>query len=353
MTSDVLIIGAGISGLTAATYLHAQKQSFKIIEARSRIGGRAYSIQSGEGYLDAGPAWVWPRYQPQIRRLITEYEIDTLPQYEEGDFLFERANDIRRGQYPKRYGDALRLKDGMQALTKALAADLPEESFEFNHAVSSVKIEDEVMLTTDAESLFSGKALISTVPGPLLHDCDFTPALPQTLANALARWPTWMAAHAKIFARYKRPFWREDGLSGSAVSHVGPLLEVADQSSNEDGLYALFAFLAWPAATRQERAGTLQQDCIDHLVKLFGPEAANPESFHLQDWAQEEFTASESDLIEARSHPPYGEPPLSRGWFDNRLFFAGAETSAEHGGLIEGAITSGRRAARQAINSLN
>ncbi len=353
MTTDVLIIGAGISGLIAAKHVHDRQLSFKVLEARNRIGGRAYSVKSGAGYLEAGPAWVWPQYQPQIRTLIATHNIDTLAQYENGDFLLERANEIRRGQYPKRYSDAVRLKDGMQSLTKALADDLPEDSIELNCAVDTVNIEENIRLTTESKRSFSAKAVISTVPGLLLHDCEFTPPLPQKLVDALGRWPTWMASHAKVLIRYSHPFWRDDGLSGSAVSHVGPLLEIADQSSESDGLYALFAFIAWPATVRQQRALTLQQDCIDHLVRLFGSAAANPESFHLQDWAQEKFTAAERDQIEIGYHPPYGEPLLSQGWFDNRLFFAGTETSEEHGGLIEGAIMAGQRAAHQAINRLS
>ncbi len=352
MSSDVLIIGAGISGLSAAKYLHAQNRSFKIIEARERIGGRIYSIQCGQAYLDAGPAWVWPRYQPEIRKLITQYKIDTLAQYEDGDFLLERAHETRRGAFPNRYDDALRLKDGMQALTTAIAADLPEDSLELKQAVNSVKIAEDITLKTTANTSFSAKALVSTIPGPLLQNCKFTPALPNTLTEALECWPTWMAAHAKVLICYERPFWRDDGLSGSAVSHVGPLLEIADQSDDAKGLYALFAFIAWPCTVRQARADNLEQDCIDHLVRLFGPDAATPKHVHIQDWAQEKFTAAENDLIETRSHPPYGEPLLSQGWFDNRVFFAGTETSAEHGGLIEGAIVAGQRAARQAINSL-
>lgn len=37
---DVLIVGAGIAGLTAAKILKKAGKSFKIIEASDRIGGR-------------------------------------------------------------------------------------------------------------------------------------------------------------------------------------------------------------------------------------------------------------------------------------------------------------------------
>lgn len=41
---DVIVIGAGISGLAAANYLKEQGlNKIKIVEARDRVGGRVYS----------------------------------------------------------------------------------------------------------------------------------------------------------------------------------------------------------------------------------------------------------------------------------------------------------------------
>lgn len=48
-TCKVLIIGAGMAGLSAANHLIKNGQSdFKILEARSRIGGRIISIEMGK-----------------------------------------------------------------------------------------------------------------------------------------------------------------------------------------------------------------------------------------------------------------------------------------------------------------
>ena len=55
---DVIIIGAGMAGLTAAKELHAANKSYIVLEARDRIGGRARMIDSFMVPLDLGPGWL-------------------------------------------------------------------------------------------------------------------------------------------------------------------------------------------------------------------------------------------------------------------------------------------------------
>ena len=58
----------------------------------------------------------------------------------------------------------------------------------------------------------------------------FEPPLPPDLAKRWRDTATWMAPHAKYVAIYDAPFWRDQGLSGSARSALGPLAEVHDVS---------------------------------------------------------------------------------------------------------------------------
>jgi len=63
-------------------------------------------------------------------------------------------------------------------------------------------------------------------------------------------------------------------------------------------------------------------------------------------------TATESDLQPGYGHPPYGAAALRDNWFDSAIWFAGAETAAVHGGLVEGAILAGELAAAQVLTSV-
>ncbi|MET0818401.1 MAG: FAD-dependent oxidoreductase, partial [Solirubrobacteraceae bacterium] len=58
--SDVVVVGAGLSGLVAARELEARGCTVRVLEARDRIGGRVWVQRDALGGLDLdmGGAWV-------------------------------------------------------------------------------------------------------------------------------------------------------------------------------------------------------------------------------------------------------------------------------------------------------
>ena len=56
---DVAIVGAGVAGITAARALMAAGKSVQVIEARERIGGRAFTDGTTFGFpFDHGAQWI-------------------------------------------------------------------------------------------------------------------------------------------------------------------------------------------------------------------------------------------------------------------------------------------------------
>uniref|UniRef100_UPI00398EFC0A amine oxidase [flavin-containing]-like n=1 Tax=Pristiophorus japonicus TaxID=55135 RepID=UPI00398EFC0A len=74
---DVIIIGGGLSGLSAAKLLMEGGLKVMVLEARDRVGGRTYTVQGPEfQYVDLGGAYVGPT-QNRILRLAKELGINT------------------------------------------------------------------------------------------------------------------------------------------------------------------------------------------------------------------------------------------------------------------------------------
>ncbi|WP_458778742.1 flavin monoamine oxidase family protein [Arthrobacter sp. D3-16] len=75
---DVVVVGAGFAGLTAARELSRQGLSVHIVEARNRIGGRTWLDHRLGRDLEIGGTWVhWT--QPYVWAELKRYGLDTTP----------------------------------------------------------------------------------------------------------------------------------------------------------------------------------------------------------------------------------------------------------------------------------
>ena len=83
---DLIVIGAGFSGLQAA--LTAQNAGLKVavIEARDRVGGKVWSVPlaSGRGVVDLGAAWVNDSMQKRIWNYTKRFGLEVVQQRLEG-----------------------------------------------------------------------------------------------------------------------------------------------------------------------------------------------------------------------------------------------------------------------------
>ncbi len=94
--SDVLIIGAGISGLSLAWWLVHQGLNVEIWEADKRIGGKIQTNQSEEGYLTERAAAMVMNFRPEVTELLQGTGLDTaktsrLPEAEARRYLLHNG----------------------------------------------------------------------------------------------------------------------------------------------------------------------------------------------------------------------------------------------------------------------
>ena len=244
MSNPILIVGGGLAGLTVARRLYQAGLGFRLLEARQRLGGRILSVHASghdakDGF-DLGPSWFWPGTQPMLKTLVDELGLAAFPQNSVGDIVVHRMSR----EEPQRYRlsvqqapQSMRFSGGSSALIAELAADLPLDNICLGARVTHATRDGqgiEVRFTTAAEPEETVRAphVVFALPPRLLEaTVTFSPALDAATVERWCATPTWMAPHAKVFALYDKPFWREAGLCGTAQSMAGPLVEIHDATT--------------------------------------------------------------------------------------------------------------------------
>lgn len=90
---DVVVVGAGLSGLCAARKLSRNGASVVVVEARGRVGGRTWTKAIGSGTFDVGGQWVGPD-QKRVLALIDELGLQTFPTYSDGKKVLELEGKV-------------------------------------------------------------------------------------------------------------------------------------------------------------------------------------------------------------------------------------------------------------------
>ena len=86
--ADVIVVGAGLAGLTAARQVLRAGHSALILEARNRVGGRTLNHKLGGGKIaEVGGEWVGPT-QDHVRALAAELGIGTFKTYNDGNNVY-------------------------------------------------------------------------------------------------------------------------------------------------------------------------------------------------------------------------------------------------------------------------
>lgn len=210
-----------------------------------------------------------------------------------------------------------------------------------------------VLVTADG-MIARGRRVIVAMPPSMAGRISYTPRLPADREQLQLR--TVMGATTKCFALYDRPFWRERGFSGEAVSSDSPCAVAFDNSVvGADGRIeqpALLGFMvgararSWSMRPAEERKAAI----LESFARYWGPEAKNPKHYEEKDWSAEPFiggcpVANPSSGATIQFGATLRQPV-------GHIHWAGTETSDTWNGYMEGAVLSGERAAKEVAAAL-
>ncbi|KAI0853840.1 putative amine oxidase [Daldinia vernicosa] len=111
--ADVVIVGAGLSGLQAAVNIQAAGFTCLVLEATDRVGGKTLSIKSSSkqaGINDAGAMWVNDSNQSEIWKLFDKFNVGAVVQRTTGT-SFRQAEDGSTISHPYHKGTSGRDDD--------------------------------------------------------------------------------------------------------------------------------------------------------------------------------------------------------------------------------------------------
>jgi monoamine oxidase len=94
--ADLVVIGAGLAGLSAARAATTAGASVVVVEARDGVGGRVLNEDIGGGnVVEVGAQWIGPT-QDRLAALAAKLDVETFPTYGEGENVIEYGGRLRR-----------------------------------------------------------------------------------------------------------------------------------------------------------------------------------------------------------------------------------------------------------------
>lgn len=237
-----------------------------------------------------------------------------------------------------------RIVGGSQLIAKRAAVSLGDRILLSTPVRRIVDDGESVAVQGDGFEVQAGHAVVA-IPPTLAGRLEYVPQLPGWRDQLTQRLP--QGSVIKCMAVYDEPFWRADGFSGQVTSTDGPVTVVFDNSPAGSQYGVLLGFLEGEHARTLGRAPLQERRSLvlGCFERFFGSRAQAPIDYVERSWAEEAFTRG----CYGGYFPPGVWTSLGFGLREpvGRIHWAGAETAEVWNGYMDGAISSGERAAEE------
>lgn len=406
---DIVIIGAGAAGLAAAHRLRAEAVSVVVLEARNRVGGRAWTIRDAMSGLplDLGCGWLhsadeneWAHIAPE-RGFSVDHSLppwgrqsggrgftaDELQEFRATQARFWERVDAAADDEPDRAAATLleqgnrwnglidatstyingvelahvslrdfgryrdtevnwRIREGYGALIASMSAGI---DIRCDTSVTRIDHAGAHLRIETTAGILSARAAIVAVPATVLADetLRFSPGLPEKVAAACAL-PLGLAD--KLFLRIDKPkeFPSEGHLYGATdrIATGSYNLRPLGRPLIEGYFGGAFA-----RALEAEGEAGFAAVALDQLASLLGGDIRKcltpiiATAWDRDPWARGSYSYAKVGQADARDR--LAEP------VDGRLFFAGEACSRHDFSTAHGAYRTGLSAAESALAALS
>jgi len=405
----VIVVGAGLSGLVAAIEIQSAGHEVTVLEARDRVGGRVFTLREGfaDGqFADLGAEIIY-HGQDRIVDLCAKHGVELSDEFSLGtdvpELIFggerldraaaaEISTELRaaiKRTKPSPYESVAqwlrraRVSEPAELLLTALAQSTPAaplrvaDAQELNVDISwgeayrkikggndtlprtmAKKVEVRlrrpvrvvgwsgagVTVESDHETFHADRAVV-TVPGPLVSELGFEPALPADKVSALLQLRYGNAT--RLVVQYSERELVKQAIGSGCFTDRMPGF-IMEQTVHQHGEHIVVAGLA--AGDAEPSAMTDDQilDSVDATMSSVVGRPIRRVHGAVKNWTRDPWSRA---VVRA----PIGDQrdsvlPLIAAPLDGRVFFAGEHTDGRVGpGGMEGAIKSGYRVASEVL----
>lgn len=354
----IIIIGAGMAGLSAGYELIQLGHDVTILEARSRPGGRVHTLREpfDDGlYAEAGAARI-PDDHKLTLKYVQLFNLPLEPMYptQLSALRFEQGTMRKVGMdgfteaLGKNFGSELggspsrwsKIKGGNDLLPKAFAARLADKIHYESPVVKIDQDQNSVRVTfvnKGKQETLSGDRVLCALPFSVLRNIELPPNFPEKKRKAINE--VKYDNVSRVYLQAKRRSWEEKGLSGFALTKEA--VEVWQPTWGQPGPRGILMTYARPGEA--ERIAALKQDdrissTITQLDQWFTGLRDNFEKGTTKVWMEDEWSRGAWAFAGVANLLLFAQP-------EGRIHFAGEHLSFL-ASWMQGALESAARAVK-------